>query len=124
MNHFELHLLYKSETSFAHNPIMATAYFAKKTFDVVIDSDNLDPRILAKMEGVEDGQEREIVFIDPFYHNWLELKVIELIQENNLIKNLHKFKEDYEDAVNKIGQLEDQLYDAEEEIRDLKRVIE
>lgn len=79
MNKTELHLLYKSDTSFKYEPIECTVYLAKKTFDVVIDRDTLDPRILAQIDGNDTEREMEIQFVDPIYHEWIENKLCELL---------------------------------------------
>ena len=53
------------------------------------------------------------------YIDWLESKVIEMKQKVNEAVKLHDYKEDYEDAKYEIGQLQDELYDARDEIREL-----
>ena len=58
------------------------------------------------------------------YIDWLEAKVIEMTQKTDEAIKLHNYKEDYEDAKYEIGQLQDQLDNAEDEIRDCRRIIE
>jgi hypothetical protein len=122
MNQFELHLMYKNETSFAHEPITAVAFISKKSKDIILDSsDYIDPRIIEQLPHDNSGREATIEFPDPEYHKWIESKIIEMIAEVNDAKYLHDYKSDYEDAKYRIGQLEDQLDQANDEIYEFKK---
>ena len=121
MNKFELHLAYKSETSNTFTPMEALAFWSRKGFDIILDSEDLDYRIISMMENCEVGKEKRIEFPDPDYCNWLEEKVIELTKERDDSIHLHNYKEDYEDAKYQIGQLEDELDNARDEIYELNK---
>jgi predicted nucleic acid-binding Zn-ribbon protein len=61
---------------------------------------------------------------DEEYIKWLENKITELKKELSLKSEYPTdYRADYEDAVNEIGVLQDQLADAEQEIRELNRQI-
>ena len=76
MNKFELRLKYKAETSQAAKPMTAYARCGKYG-DVILDQYECDPRIVALL--AENGEQREISFPDPKYHQWLEEKLMELL---------------------------------------------
>ncbi len=57
------------------------------------------------------------------YIEWLEEKLINTQKQADEYIRLHNYKEDYDDALYEIGQLQDQLYDAEEEIRELNSTV-
>lgn len=58
------------------------------------------------------------------YVVFLESKVTELQKELDTIKDYHNYKQDFEEAEYEIGQLQDQLENAEDEIRELNRQIQ
>jgi len=121
MNKFELHMMYKSETALAHDPVTAVAFISRKSNDIILDSsDYIDERIIKQFPQDNSGREATLEFPDPKYHEWLENKIIDLIEEVKQAKYLHDYKSDYEDAKYQIGQLEDQLENAEDEIQELK----
>ena len=80
MNKFELRLAYKSDTSKTYEPMEAMAFWSRKGFDIILDSDDLDQRIIDKMHNCEVGKEQRIEFVDPDYHNWIEEKLMELLK--------------------------------------------
>lgn len=57
------------------------------------------------------------------YVEWLEEKLINTQKQMDQIKILHNYKEDYEDALYRIDQLEDELENAEVEISELQEAI-
>jgi predicted nucleic acid-binding Zn-ribbon protein len=91
----ELHKLYKEETG---EPYLQVEY---------------------AMNEVRDDNEWNSLTIEA-YIEWLENKVTESAKEKDEAIYLHNYKEDYEDAKYQIGQLEDQLENAEDEINELK----
>jgi 16S rRNA G966 N2-methylase RsmD len=81
MNKFELHLMYKNETSQTHEDMESQAYMTKRSFDIILDSAEIDPRIVAMMPHNNTEQTTTLIFADPEYHKWLENKVIELLSK-------------------------------------------
>jgi hypothetical protein len=80
MNQTELHLKYKSETARAFEPITALAFISKKSFDVILDSTDIDSRILEMLPQDNSGRQEYIEFVDPDYHKWCEEKLMELLK--------------------------------------------
>lgn len=80
MNKFELHLTYKNETSKEFTPMEALAFWSRKGFDIILDSEDIDGRIVMMMENCEVGKEKIIEFPDPDYVEWLEEKLMELLK--------------------------------------------
>jgi hypothetical protein len=92
----ELRTLYKVETGNCYNPITWA---------------------FEELESDSDTEWSALTIQE--YIDWLESKVIEMTEKANEAIKLHDYKEDYEDAIYQIGQLEDELYDAKDEIREL-----
>jgi hypothetical protein len=80
MNKFELHLAYKKDTAQEFTPMEALAFWSRKGFDIILDSDDLDHRIIDKMKICEPEKEQRIEFVDPDYHNWIEEKLMDLMK--------------------------------------------
>lgn len=80
MNKIELHLMYKSETSQTYEPMTAIAFCQRNSFDITLDSDDLDERIFAMMPHDNTGRDTTIEFVDPDYHKWIEEKLMELLK--------------------------------------------
>jgi hypothetical protein len=57
------------------------------------------------------------------YIEFLENKIADLQKQNTEIINNHNYKEDFENAQDEIDRLEDQLFDANEEILNLNSQI-
>ena len=79
MNKFELHLMYKNETSKTHEDMEVQAYMTKKSFDIILDSDEIDQRIVDMMPQDNTGRNTTLTFADPEYHIWLENKLMEML---------------------------------------------
>lgn len=108
MNKFELHLMYKNETSKTHEDMEAQAYMTKKSFDIILDSDEIDPRIVNMMPHNNTGQTTTLTFADPEYHLWLESKLMEL----------------FDNGANGNRELEEKIHDLKTEIIELEIMVE
>ena len=56
------------------------AYMTRKSFDIILDSDETDERIVAMMPHDNTGRNTTLEFVDPDYHNWIEEKLMELLK--------------------------------------------
>jgi hypothetical protein len=72
--------MYKKDTAQEFAPMKALAFWSRKGFDIILDSNDLDYRIIDKMKNCEPEKEQRIEFVDPDYHNWIEEKLMELMK--------------------------------------------
>lgn len=108
MNKIELHLLYKNETSESHEDMEVQAYMTKKSFDIILDSDEIDQRIVDMMPHNNTGQNTTLTFADPEYVKWMENKLLELIGK---------------DESDKL-EMEEKIHDLKTEIAELEIIVQ
>ena len=70
-------------------------------------------------EVADDNEWNSLTIME--YIEWLQNKVTETQKAADEYVRLHNYKEDYEAAIYEIGQLQYQLDNAEDEIRELNR---
>lgn len=80
MNRLELRMKYKEETAQEAEPITVYARMGKFG-DVIVDQCDIDERIVAQLPHDNSGNQCKISFPDPDYHNWLEEKLMELLNK-------------------------------------------